>query len=216
MASLIRGDSSGGRKAREVTRGVAAGRCRAWYHRTLAEVWASPPEMPVSPASRYLAPGHRGTSAFWMFPEPGSPRRGRQVPAEERLPWTMGEVRGLRLSGHLLPQLLPGRTCRRRPRGAMLGTEGRLRLRRGRWPPWRRRPRGDRAETGHTASRPGARGPQGRLPLCPQLQASRVLAVRRRVSGIPGPQFSSAARSCPTLCDPMNRSTPGSLSIANS
>ena len=29
-------------------------------------------------------------------------------------------------------------------------------------------------------------------------------------------QFSSVAQSCPTLCDPMNRSTPGSLSITNS
>ena len=34
-----------------------------------------------------------------------------------------------------------------------------------------------------------------------------------------GPQFSSVAQSCPTLCDPMNRSTPGlqaRLSITNS
>ena len=29
-------------------------------------------------------------------------------------------------------------------------------------------------------------------------------------------QFSSVAQSCPTLCDPMNRSTPGLLSITNS
>ena len=29
-------------------------------------------------------------------------------------------------------------------------------------------------------------------------------------------QFSSVAQSCPTLCDPINRSTPGSLSITNS
>ena len=29
-------------------------------------------------------------------------------------------------------------------------------------------------------------------------------------------QFSSVAQSCPTLCDPMNRSMPGSLSITNS
>ena len=29
-------------------------------------------------------------------------------------------------------------------------------------------------------------------------------------------QFSSVAQLCPTLCDPMNRSTPGSLSITNS
>ena len=29
-------------------------------------------------------------------------------------------------------------------------------------------------------------------------------------------QFSSVAQSCPTLCDPMNCSTPGSLSITNS
>ena len=29
-------------------------------------------------------------------------------------------------------------------------------------------------------------------------------------------QFSSAAQSCPTLCNPMNRSTPGSLSITSS
>ena len=29
-------------------------------------------------------------------------------------------------------------------------------------------------------------------------------------------QFSSVAQSCPTLCDPMNRSTPASLSITNS
>ena len=29
-------------------------------------------------------------------------------------------------------------------------------------------------------------------------------------------QFSSVAQSCPTLCDSMNRSTPGSLSITNS
>ena len=29
-------------------------------------------------------------------------------------------------------------------------------------------------------------------------------------------QFSSVAQSCPTLCDPMNLSTPGSLSITNS
>jgi len=29
-------------------------------------------------------------------------------------------------------------------------------------------------------------------------------------------QFSSVAQSCPTLCDPMNHSTPGSLSITNS
>ena len=28
-------------------------------------------------------------------------------------------------------------------------------------------------------------------------------------------QFSSVAQSCPTLCDPMNRSTPGLLSITN-
>ena len=29
-------------------------------------------------------------------------------------------------------------------------------------------------------------------------------------------QFNSVAQSCPTLCDPMNRSTPGLLSITNS
>ena len=29
-------------------------------------------------------------------------------------------------------------------------------------------------------------------------------------------QFSSVAQSCPTLCNPMNRSTPGLLSISNS
>ena len=29
-------------------------------------------------------------------------------------------------------------------------------------------------------------------------------------------QFSSATQSCPTLCDPMNRSSPGSLSVTNS
>ena len=29
-------------------------------------------------------------------------------------------------------------------------------------------------------------------------------------------QFSSVSQSCPTLCDPMNHSTPGSLSITNS
>ena len=29
-------------------------------------------------------------------------------------------------------------------------------------------------------------------------------------------QFSSVAQSCPTLCEPMNRSTPGPLSITNS
>ena len=29
-------------------------------------------------------------------------------------------------------------------------------------------------------------------------------------------QFSSIAQSCPTLCDPMNRTMPGSLSITNS
>ena len=29
-------------------------------------------------------------------------------------------------------------------------------------------------------------------------------------------QFSSVAQSCPTLCNPMNRSTPGTLSITNS
>ena len=29
-------------------------------------------------------------------------------------------------------------------------------------------------------------------------------------------QFSSVAQSCPTCCDPMNRSTPGPLSITNS
>ena len=29
-------------------------------------------------------------------------------------------------------------------------------------------------------------------------------------------QFSSVAQLCPTLCDPMNRSTPGPLSITNS
>ena len=29
-------------------------------------------------------------------------------------------------------------------------------------------------------------------------------------------KFSSVAQSCPTLCDPMNRSTPGPLSITNS
>ena len=29
-------------------------------------------------------------------------------------------------------------------------------------------------------------------------------------------QFSSVAQSCPTLCDPMNRSTPAALSITNS
>ena len=31
----------------------------------------------------------------------------------------------------------------------------------------------------------------------------------------PSVQFSSVAQSCPTLCDPMNRSTPASLSITN-
>ena len=31
-----------------------------------------------------------------------------------------------------------------------------------------------------------------------------------------GPMFSSVAQSCPTLCDPMNRSTQASLSITNS
>ena len=33
---------------------------------------------------------------------------------------------------------------------------------------------------------------------------------------VPSVQFSSFAQSCPTLCDPMNRSTPASLSITNS
>ena len=32
---------------------------------------------------------------------------------------------------------------------------------------------------------------------------------------IPSIQFSSVAQLCPTLCDPMNRSTPASLSITN-
>ena len=36
------------------------------------------------------------------------------------------------------------------------------------------------------------------------------------VSLMPSVQFSSAAQSCPTLCDPMNRSTQASLSITNS
>ena len=33
---------------------------------------------------------------------------------------------------------------------------------------------------------------------------------------MPSVQFSSVAQSCPTLCDPMNHSTPASLSITNS
>ena len=30
-----------------------------------------------------------------------------------------------------------------------------------------------------------------------------------RISGVSSVQFSSVAQSCPTLCEPMNRSTPG-------
>ena len=39
-----------------------------------------PPETPVSPASSCLAPGHRGTSASWMFPEPRVPEKGQAGP----------------------------------------------------------------------------------------------------------------------------------------
>ena len=37
----------------------------------------------------------------------------------------------------------------------------------------------------------------------------RRLGYTERDPGYAQPQFSSVAQSCPTLCDPMNRSTPG-------
>ena len=43
----------------------------------------------------------------------------------------------------------------------------------------------------------------------------KIINLFLAVSGLP-PQFSSAAQSCLTLCDPMDCSTPGSLSITNS
>ena len=62
----------------------------------------------------------------------------------------------------------------------------------------------------------------------PGLEPTRLLCPwdfpgRNTGVGLPCPspfsgrvQFSSVAQSCPTLCDPMNRSTPGLLSITNS
>ena len=40
-------------------------------------------------------------------------------------------------------------------------------------------------------------------------QCYLTLSVFSSVKGISSVQFSSASQSCPTLCDPMNRSTPG-------
>ena len=36
-----------------------------------------------------------------------------------------------------------------------------------------------------------------------------LLRISFQITGISSVQFSSVAQSCPTLCDPMNRSTPG-------
>ena len=48
---------------------------------------------------------------------------------------------------------------------------------------------------------------------CIQLFVSFCKATVKAFSSV---QFSSVAQSCPTLCDPMNHSTPGLLSITNS
>ena len=42
------------------------------------------------------------------------------------------------------------------------------------------------------------------------------LLKRRDITSLTKVQFSSVAQLCPTLCDPMNRSMPASLSITNS
>ena len=47
-------------------------------------------------------------------------------------------------------------------------------------------------------------------------QEQSVLKNGATVSGLPSVQFSSVAQSCPTLCDPLNRSMQASLSITNS
>ena len=48
------------------------------------------------------------------------------------------------------------------------------------------------------------------------LASSLVWLLPNLVCKVSVQLVSSVAQSCPTLCDPMNRSTPGSLSIANS
>ena len=54
--------------------------------------------------------------------------------------------------------------------------------------------------------------PQGIVPsqgTNPGLLHCRRILHQLRHKGSPSVQFSSVAQSCPTLCDPMNRSTPG-------
>ena len=53
----------------------------------------------------------------------------------------------------------------------------------------------------------------GTFPIVSYYQQQVMLKVMLKVSSI---QFSSVTQSCPTLCDPMNHSLPGSLSITNS
>ena len=54
---------------------------------------------------------------------------------------------------------------------------------------------------------PGDLPKPGIEPGCPVLQADALPSEPPGKS--PSPQFSSVAQSCPTLCDPMYRSTPG-------
>ena len=46
---------------------------------------------------------------------------------------------------------------------------------------------------------------------CPGISCSKVVPVIKGSGIMPSVQFSLVAQSCPTLCDPMNRNTPGLL-----
>lgn len=97
MASLIRGDSSGGRKAREVTRGVAAGRCRAWYHQTLAEVWASAPRNTRLTCFQLSGPWAPRDLCLLDVPRAQGPREGAGRSLQRRGypgPWARCRVSG--------------------------------------------------------------------------------------------------------------------------
>ena len=53
------------------------------------------------------------------------------------------------------------------------------------------------------------RGVRGRMDACACLAESLCCPPETMATWFIGLQFSSVAQSCPTLCDPMNRSTPG-------
>ena len=78
-------------------------------------------------------------------------------------------------------------------------------------PPREADAQGRKRHRGLTCVFPGAAAPKDHTPgrLLAHGLSPLLCPVKTQVLGFSSVQFSSVTQSCPTLCDPMNRSTPG-------